>query len=99
MTDKKYDLIISEPTNPWIAGVAGVFSKEYFEECSSHLTDKGLFIQWVQVYEIEDPTFYMILETFSQEFPFFTVWNPLRTDTIFAGSGKAYRPDFGHKVS
>ena len=96
ITNKKYDLIISEPTNPWIAGVAGVFSKEYFTECSKHLKDNGLFIQWIQAYEIEDPTFYLIVETFTEHFPFFTIWNPMRTDTIFAGSKQAYFPNFEH---
>ena len=96
VTERKYDVIISEPTNPWIAGVAGVFSREYFEECAKHMVDGGLFIQWVQAYEIEDPTFYLILETFTGTFPFFTAWNPMRTDTIFAGAKQPYFPDFAH---
>lgn len=94
IADSEYDVIISEPTNPWIAGVAGVFSKEYFESCRGRLAPGGLFVQWVQGYELEDLTFYMILETFTGIFPCYTLWNASLSDTILVGSPAPYRPDF-----
>ncbi len=94
ITRKQYDVIISEPTNPWIAGVAGVFSKEYFESCRNRLADGGFFVQWIQAYELEDTTFYLMLETFTSVYPYYTLWNPTRSDTMLIGAACAYRPDF-----
>lgn len=93
VTDRKYDVIISEPTNPWIAGVAGVFSHEYFETCRQHLESDGLLVQWLQSYEMEDPTFYLTLETFTASYPYYTLWNPTRADTVLVGSDQPYQPD------
>lgn len=92
ITDEQYDVIISEPTNPWIAGVAGVFSLEYFQTCRRHLAPGGFFVQWIQSYELEDATFFMILETFSRLFPCYTLWNPTQTDTVLVGSPEPYGP-------
>lgn len=94
VTDDRYDVIISEPTNPWIAGIAGVFSREYFETCRDHLAPGGFFVQWIQAYELEDATFFMMLETFSSVFPCYTLWNPTRSDTVLVGSPSPYGPDF-----
>ncbi|MFH0952713.1 MAG: hypothetical protein V1873_00105 [Verrucomicrobiota bacterium] len=95
ITDRKYDVIISEPTNPWIAGIAGVFSKEYFGSCRERLAPGGFFVQWIQGYELEDAAFFLILETFSSVFPYYTLWNPTQTDTVLVGSPDPYGPDFG----
>src|SRR6266542_808918 len=51
----KYDVIISEPSNPWVSGVATLFSDEFYQMVASHLNDDGLFVQWVQLYEIDLP--------------------------------------------
>jgi len=93
ITDEQYDVIISEPTNPWIAGVAGVFSREYFLTCNEHLSPGGFFVQWIQSYELQDSTFFLILETFSGVFPCYTLWNPSQSDTVLVGSPKPYQPD------
>ena len=95
IADTEYDVIISEPTNPWIAGVAGVFSQEYFETCRSHLSPGGFFMQWIQGYELEDSTFFLILETFTGVFPCYTLWNPSYSDTVLVGSPQPYGADFG----
>ncbi len=50
--NKRYDIIISEPSNPWVSGVAGLFSKEFYRRINRHLSDDGLFVQWVQLYDI-----------------------------------------------
>ena len=94
VTPIQYDLIISEPTNPWIAGVAGVFSREYFDICRQHLGPEGKFVQWIQGYELEDSTFYLMLETFTSIYPYYTLWNSSASDTIQIGSTKPYAPDF-----
>ena len=94
LSSEPYDVIISEPTNPWIAGVAGVFSREFFETCRGHLRPDGLFTQWIQSYELEDATFFLMHETVTSVFPFYTLWNMVRTDTCLVCAPNAYAPDF-----
>ncbi|MFL9584472.1 hypothetical protein [Stenotrophomonas sp. AB1(2024)] len=48
----KYDLIISEPSNPWMGGTASLFSTEFYQYVPKQLNDDGLFVQWLQMYEI-----------------------------------------------
>ncbi|MFH0908526.1 MAG: fused MFS/spermidine synthase [bacterium] len=94
VTDRMYDVIVSEPSNPWIAGVAGVFSREYFEICRDHLAPAGLFLQWTHSYELENAAFFMILETFTGVFPCYSLWNAQSTDTMILGAVGPYTPDF-----
>lgn len=90
---RSFDTIISEPSNPWMAGVAGVFSLEFYDVCRQHLTDEGLMVQWVQIYESDDDTFRTVLATFASAFPFFTVWQTLPGDLVLIGSRKPWKPD------
>jgi spermidine synthase len=50
----KYDIIISEPSNPWISGVGALFSQEFYRFVPRHLNPGGLFVQWIQLYEIDE---------------------------------------------
>ena len=50
--NNKYDLIISEPSNPWVSGASNLFSVEFYDLISNYINDDGLFIQWLQLYEI-----------------------------------------------
>jgi hypothetical protein len=49
---KRYDIIVSEPSNPWVSGVSTLYSHEFYGQVSRHLKDDGLFVQWVQSYDI-----------------------------------------------
>jgi predicted membrane-bound spermidine synthase len=93
-TDRKYDVIISEPSNPWMAGVAGVFSLEYYGHCSSHLSPGGVMAQWVQMYESNDDTLKIVLKTFSRVFSFVSVWEISRSDLMLLGSNEPFPVDF-----
>jgi len=94
ITPTVYDVIISEPTNPWIAGVAGLFSKEFFETCSQHLAPDGMILQWIHVYEIQDAALMSVLRTFTDAFPYFVIWNMNRLDIALLGSRQPFQPHF-----
>jgi hypothetical protein len=47
-----YDIIISEPSNPWVSGVSGLFTEEFYDHAGHSLTEDGLLVQWVQLYEL-----------------------------------------------
>jgi hypothetical protein len=53
-TDQKWDIIISEPSNPWVTGVDSLFSKEFYTLVDKHLNEDGAFVQWVHFYEASD---------------------------------------------
>lgn len=94
VSPQQYDVIINEPTNPWISGVAGLFTQEYFAMCQERLREDGIFVQWVQCYELTDATFFTILKTFNEAFPYSTIFNVASTDTILVGSRTPFSPDF-----
>jgi len=93
-TDNKYDLIISEPSNPWMSGIASLFSVEYFSDCRKRLNKGGLMIQWLQAYETNDEIFETVLRTFSSVFPEVTVWNTGARDILLLGSEERPEIDF-----
>ncbi|MHB9029399.1 MAG: spermidine synthase [Candidatus Latescibacterota bacterium] len=69
LTRRTYDVIISEPSNPWMAGLANLFTREYFELNKDRLNDNGIFIQWVHSYQMDWNTFSLIGRTFQTVFP------------------------------
>ena len=66
---RRYDIIISQPPNPWIAGVGGLFTVEYFEKARNRLNEGGLFTFWFHAYEQSDEAIKLITRTVSSVFP------------------------------
>jgi spermidine synthase len=64
-----YDVIISEPSNPWIAGVADLFTREFFEICRHRLNPQGIACVWLQAYQMDEPIFRSVVRTFADVFP------------------------------
>jgi spermidine synthase len=87
VTDKKYDVIISEPSNPWIAGAASLFTSEFFNLASSKLQPNGIFCQWIQLYELQSEEFQAILRSFTAAFPSVHIFR-VDMDAILVGSTK-----------
>jgi spermidine synthase len=50
--NKRYDIITSEPSNPWVSGVSSLFTDEFYRRVRHYLNDDGVFVQWIQAYEI-----------------------------------------------
>ena len=88
-TREQYDIIVSEPSNPWIAGVAALFTDEFYRQARSRLRPGGLFVQWVQAYSLYPADFRMILATFLPHFPQVTLWRGEGPDYILLGQGDA----------
>ncbi|HOW65257.1 MAG TPA: fused MFS/spermidine synthase [Verrucomicrobiota bacterium] len=86
LSPQKYDVIISEPSNPWTAGVGSVFSQEFFRLAADRLKPGGLMVQWFHVYEMNDPIVAMILRTFHSVFPHFEIWDTAYGDIVLIGS-------------
>ena len=69
VTPKHYDIIISEPSHPWVPGVANLFTREFFELTRDRLNDDGVFVQWVQIYQLSTETLRSVLATYQEVFP------------------------------
>jgi spermidine synthase len=88
-TREKFDLIVSEPSNPWIAGVAALYTDEFYREARARLRPDGLFVQWVQAYSLYPEDFEMVLGTFAPHFPQVTLWRGEPPDYILIGQVEA----------
>jgi spermidine synthase len=64
-----YDVIISEPSNPWVSGVSGLFTKEFYKLAKRRLRDDGLLVQWIHLYEMSDPLLAQMVAALLTEFP------------------------------
>jgi spermidine synthase len=81
-----YDVIISEPSNPWIRGLATLFTREFFQLAKSRLKPDGLMLQWIQGYGIAPEDFRTVVRTFRTAFPESQLWTTTGGDNFLAGS-------------
>ena len=84
----KFDVIVSEPSNPWLTGVSNLFTREYFKLVKTRLAEHGIFCQWAQLYEMSPWNIKTILGTVRAEFPYVYVFaaEDWSSDTILIGS-------------
>jgi spermidine synthase len=85
LTPRKYDVIISEPSNPWMSGVATLFTREFFEAARARLTPDGLLCQWAHTYDISQEDLQSIVHTFASVFPQGTMWLVGEADLLLVG--------------
>ncbi|MBI3853868.1 MAG: fused MFS/spermidine synthase [Verrucomicrobia bacterium] len=100
LNPQKYDVIISEPSNPWVAGIGSVFSREFYELASTRLKEGGIMAQWFHVYEMNDGIVGLVLRTFGSVFPYVEIWDTNLGDIVFLGSHQPWEtnPDSFRKV-
>ncbi|MFC1498845.1 fused MFS/spermidine synthase [Verrucomicrobiota bacterium] len=94
-TDKKYDVIISEPSNPWISGISDLYTREFFELCRERLTDQGVVCVWLESYTINKDNFQSIITTFRSVFPEMNLWSPKAWDYVLIGAKDGFSVDYG----
>jgi spermidine synthase len=85
-TPSRYDLIFSEPSNPYRAGIASLFTKEFYEASAARLNERGMFLQWVQTYGIDAQTMETIYATMSSVFPHVETWWTSPGDIVLVAS-------------
>ena len=69
VTPNRYDIIVSEPSHPWVPGVANLFTQEFFELGRERLRDDGIWVQWVQIYQLSTESLRSVLATYQKVFP------------------------------
>ena len=80
-----FDVIVSEPSNPWVAGVEMLFSAEFLEEGRRRLSPGGVYVQWLQLYETDPETLALVLRTLASVFEHVSVWYGVGQDLLLLG--------------
>ncbi len=88
-----YDVIVSEPPNPWISGVANLFTKDFLEIGKTRLKPGGVWSQWVQLYGMDDNDLESLLHTFASVYPHVLVYSTIEeADLVLVGSDEPLIP-------
>ncbi len=87
-TPTLYDVISAEPSNPWIAGIANLYTREFYSVIKSKITDDGVFAQWIHNYSMSPDDFRMVFRTFAEAFPHVSLWSMKESDFLLLGSKK-----------
>ena len=69
-----YDLIFSEPSNPYRAGIASLYTREFYAAAAKRLNKGGVFAQWMQAYGADATTIRTVYATLSTSFPYIETW-------------------------
>lgn len=89
----RYDVIVSEPSNPWVSGVAGLFSVEFYRLATRHLAPGGLFVQWLQLYETDIGLVTTVLKALGTVFSDYVVYAANEGDLVILASPQGRVPD------
>jgi spermidine synthase len=91
---RKYDIIVSEPSNPWVSGVSSLYSQEFYHRVKRSLEPDGIFLQWIHLYELDLKTLSSIIKALSSEFSDYALYMPNNFDLFIVATktGKVPEP-------
>ena len=87
-----YDVIVSEPSNPWVSGVATLFSDEFYGRVAQHLRSDGYLVQWIQIYETDLGIVSSIVKALALHFPTYAIYNTNDVDILIIATRGASLP-------
>jgi spermidine synthase len=93
-----YDLIVSEPSNPWVSGVASLFSDEFYGRVVQYLQPDGCFVQWVQIYETNVDIVASIVKALSRHFGAYAIYNTVDGDILIVATRASALPALSDRV-
>lgn len=93
-----YDLIVSEPSNPWVSGIASVFSLEFYSQIRQHLRDQGYFVQWLHLYHMDINLVASVLKALAGYFEDYAVYFSVEGDLIIVARKSASVPEPDGKI-
>jgi predicted membrane-bound spermidine synthase len=83
---RRYDVIVSEPSNPWVSGVSSLFTREFYQRIRRHLAPRGLLVQWIQLYEIDPSLVATVMRALGEAFPDYAVFAASDHDLLIVAS-------------
>ncbi len=96
--NRRYDIIISEPSNPWVSGVSSLFTREFYRRIRTHLNAKGVLVQWFQLYEIDASLLASVMRALGEEFPHYAIYAPSDHDVLIVAGDAPLPPAPDAKV-
>ncbi|PRP95355.1 Spermidine synthase [Enhygromyxa salina] len=84
--EARYDLVVSEPSNPWVAGVSSLFTTEFYDEIKRYLADDGLLGQWIHGYELSDELLLSVLAAVDSSFEDYRIYRVGNRDWLILAS-------------
>ena len=95
LTEDRYDVIVSEPSNPWIAGIGDLYTAEFFGHVRRRLETGGSFCLWLPAYHLDMGAFRSVVRTFVESFPEAALWHTQGSDYLLVGSAAGAQADGG----
>jgi hypothetical protein len=94
----RYDIIVSEPSNPWVSGVSSLFSDEFYARIRNHLHPDGILVQWIQGYEIELPLVASVLKALDPHFGDYAIYSTNDVDLLIVARRDGMLPPLDEAV-
>lgn len=93
---ERYDAIVSEPSNPWVSGVSGLFSAEYYRRLRGQLAEGGVLVQWLHAYELDMASIATVLRALGESFADYRIYFSLQGDWIVIADPDGPVPPLAH---
>jgi predicted membrane-bound spermidine synthase len=85
----RYDIIISEPSNPWVSGVSSLFTAEFYRHVRRYLAPGGVLVQWFQLYEMDVALLASVLQALGDEFEDYAIYAATDSDLLIVAGDRA----------
>ncbi|MGH0030165.1 MAG: fused MFS/spermidine synthase [Myxococcota bacterium] len=89
-SEGSFDVIVSEPSTPWVTGVEMLYSREFLTAARDRLSPGGVYAQWLHRFESDVEVVELVMRTYAQVFPHVSVWFTQGQDVLLLGF---LRPD------
>ncbi|MHB8837553.1 MAG: spermine/spermidine synthase domain-containing protein [Gemmatimonadaceae bacterium] len=89
---RTYDFILSEPSNPWVSGVSGLFTDEFYHRARQYLAPHGVFGQWLHLYEIDDGLVLSVVRAVDRNFASYRIYLTNDVDVLIVASADSALP-------
>jgi spermidine synthase len=90
----RYDIVISEPSNPWIAGIGNLYTRDFYRVARDRVEPDGVFAQWFHYYSMSPDDIRMVFATFGEAFPYVTLWAMKGGDFLLLGTHRPQKLDY-----
>lgn len=86
VTPHRYDIIVSEPSNPWVSGVSSLFTREFYQHVNRSLAPNGVLVQWLQVYDLDLDSVSSVMKALGDVFPVYKLFHTNNGDMLIVAS-------------
>lgn len=93
LTDRRYDILVSQPSHPWTSGSANLYSRGFLELARSRLTPDGVLLVWINAQFIDEALLRDIAATVTAVFPQVRLYRPERMELMFLASAAPLEPE------